>query len=142
VVWIDPEGLWEFGGEVYAGAGGGISVGRDPCTGKFYFRAKAGFGIGGGVTYAPGATRPGPACSTGGGSFFGLSGNAGIQAGLIRYGAGGSIGDAYDSSGQRAGYQGLSYPTDLGDFSVSAPPPPTFFGGGVFGGAEGGLFGL
>jgi len=58
VVWIDPEGLWEFGGEAYAGIGAGIRFGVNPCGGWF-FVGRVGYGVGAGGWFDPGGKSPG-----------------------------------------------------------------------------------
>ncbi|UCC67620.1 MAG: RHS repeat-associated core domain-containing protein [Armatimonadota bacterium] len=84
VYWIDPEGLWEFGGQVFAGIGAGFYFGVDPCTG-FFVKAKAGvgLGIGGGFlpTFDPHArSRGAEAGLADEGSFFGFDVGAAANA--------------------------------------------------------------
>ena len=98
VVWVDPSGLWEIGGEYYAGYGFGFYLGRDHC-GAFYVKAKAGFGLGGFVGLDPYATSPSYRSGAGRGSFWGLAARAGFRLGYAGVGADESRGTAYDRYG-------------------------------------------
>jgi len=136
LLWVDPTGLWEGGIEGYIGIGAGFYIGQDPC-GHFYFKAKAGFGIGGGGGLDPNATSPSYSSGAGRGSFYGLAGQVGLQAGLFGFGSRAAVGNAYDSSGDWHLYG--NPPTSPLEPTVGWPPPPKFFGFGAFGGAEGGF---
>lgn len=47
--YIDPYGLWSFSVDAYAGAGGGITFGRNEDTGSWFYETRLGIGIGGGI---------------------------------------------------------------------------------------------
>jgi RHS repeat-associated protein len=136
VYWVDPTGLWEFGGELYGIIGAGFYIGRDPC-GNFYVKTKAGFGFGGGGTLDLSATSPSYPAGVGRGSFYGLTGQVGLQAGAANYGTRAAIGNVYDSGGNWHPY--TLPPTSPFEPTAGWPPPPRFFGFGAFGGAEGGF---
>ncbi len=76
---IDPNGLWSLSIGIYAGYGGGITIGRNP-NGRYFGSIKAGIGIGAGASWDPhGQSSDGGTCqrniSTGqfveGGAHFG-----------------------------------------------------------------------
>jgi RHS repeat-associated protein len=132
--WIDPEGLWEAGGEAYALVGGGVWFGVDPCTGNPFIRFRAGFGLGLGVGIdpkggIPGGGSPGTGEAPAFGTWGGVSANIGAGIGPL----GGSIG---------AGAGGKLTPNGLTGYAGAAANP-SFGWGGALGGSAGfdvGLF--
>lgn len=55
---VDPLGLWSVTFEGYAGVGGGMTVGRDPTTGKPFMTLRAGWGISSGFKWYKKGERP------------------------------------------------------------------------------------
>jgi RHS repeat-associated protein len=92
VRYIDPAGLWEFGGEAYFGGGGGFWFGKDPCTGQWFIRYRAGLGFGWGGGLNPGAGLPGGGFPAQGAPGFGLSGGVSANVGTGIGPLGGSAG--------------------------------------------------
>lgn len=56
---IDPSGLWSFSFDLYAGLGGGFTIGRDPDSGQWFYGGRLGFGLGGGGSFDYEGRRPG-----------------------------------------------------------------------------------
>ncbi len=136
VRWVDPEGLWEVGGEAYALVGGGFWFGVDPCTGNSFIRFRAGLGLGSSAGFdptagIPGAGTPGTPDAPGFGTWGGVSANVGA-----------GIGPRYGSIGAHAG--GKLTPNGLTGYA--GPTSSSGFGwGGGWGGSAGfdvGLFAI
>jgi len=139
-VWVDAEGLASIGGELYAGIGGGLTLGWDSCTGPF-MKFKAGFGIGAGASFDPGELSPGRGAGIGGhGSSYGLYASGQAQALVLGWSGGARIGNAYDARGNwRPTGPEFEKPRWLP--SVNWPPTkPKKLGLSVSVGAEGALF--
>ncbi|MGR4021367.1 RHS repeat-associated core domain-containing protein [Vibrio harveyi] len=51
--YVDPDGRWSVGFSVYAGVGGGFSIGYNPNTGKAFGKLHAGVGAEGGFSFDP-----------------------------------------------------------------------------------------
>ena len=85
---IDPIGLWELCGSWHAnptspipvGAGGSLCLGKDPCTDKWFLKARGGIGFGGGLSGNYTGAMPGS--PAGGGEICGSSGYLGFGANI------------------------------------------------------------
>jgi len=140
LVWIDPYGMWSVGGEAYAGIGGGLTIGWDPCTGLF-IKAKAGVGIGWGLSLDTGEVSPGRGADImGHGSAYGLFGNAQAQALVAGWAANANIGNAYDAAGNWHPVGPKVQPPGFLPTWNWPPTKPKKVGWSVSAGAEGALF--
>ena len=116
---VDPYGLWSISVGGYAGAGGGVTFGRDANTGKGFMSVQFGFGIGGGASWDPLGTRPGSSpndrCGSGGVG-LGVFSDIGFNAGPVQAGLNSNLGRNYPVNGDSKGYgQFMSPSGPVGD---------------------------
>ena len=92
LMYIDPLGLASISFDLYWGKGGGITIGYNEKTGRFFGGGRLGFGFGGGFSID--FLDQGPAdeaCSNGGaggtkiGTFGGIGGNVGPYSGTLGF---------------------------------------------------------
>lgn len=136
----DPLGLWGLNVDLYPipilgplAAGGGITIGQNPDGGPFVV-IRGGMGIGGGISFDPGATSPGFSENDEGGPTYSIGVNIGAGAavgipGIAISGQGGlSGGQRMPMNGQKLDedgtYGGFYWPTSPtigeGEFGVKA----------------------
>ncbi len=109
----DPTGLWSITAGGYLGWGVEVLFGRDANTGGGFLTVRVGYGLGGGISWQLGGTRPGSRpneCNTGGSGVGGF-GDLGFNLGPLQAGIQSNAGVNFNNSGGPSPYGQLFNPS-------------------------------